>query len=99
MTVIEQWIDARVTEAEEYLIGQWGEEDHEDQYQAVLQEILGPFADYLRGAVETLALIRTTLEGVDPHDDKQSTQVRVAEALRLLGALPSPRTNLTKEDR
>ena len=60
-------------------------------------------ARQLQGAVETLALVRATLEGIAPHDDKPSTVARINEALRLLrergqsAALASPSSQAPKE--
>lgn len=44
----ESWIDARLSEAEDTLIGHFGEPDYEEQYADLLAEIVGPFADALR---------------------------------------------------
>lgn len=49
---IEVWIDARLSEAEDTLIGMYGEPEHEESYVDLLAEIVGPFADKLRQAVK-----------------------------------------------
>lgn len=54
MTVIEQWIDARLSEAEDTLIGAYGEPEYEEAYTDLLADIVGPFADRLRGAVSRI---------------------------------------------
>jgi len=51
MPNIEHWIDARLSEAEDTLIGAYGEPEYEEAYTDLLAETVGPFADNLRGAV------------------------------------------------
>lgn len=49
---IEHTIDRLVTEAEETLIGLYGEPSFEDEHTETLQAVIGPMADQLRGAVD-----------------------------------------------
>jgi hypothetical protein len=51
-TCIEHWIDARLSEAEDTLIGAYGEPEYEEAYTDLLSEIVGPFADELRKLVK-----------------------------------------------
>lgn len=99
MSVAERTIDRLVAEAEETLIGLYGEPTFEDEHTETLQAVIGPMADALRGAVEALSEIA---ERTDVPADFANAAVRLrwasSRAANAVAALALPRTDQTNTE-